>query len=96
MPGGIVISESEPLKDNRYVWFKPSVRQWYELNSEGTAWALSHDEPALSLEGHSHPTHGDIDFTGTVKADGDEGLTGQRTIGGHTLTFKKGLLVGYQ
>ena len=47
-------------------------------------------------QSHSHPTHGDINFTGTVSADGDEGLTGQRTVGGYKLTFKKGLLVGFE
>jgi len=45
---------------------------------------------------HSHPAHGDIDFTGTVSAGGDAGLTGERTVGGYKLTFKKGLLVGFQ
>jgi len=45
---------------------------------------------------HSHATHGDINFTGTVSADGNQGLTGQRTVGGYKLTFKKGLLVGFE
>jgi len=47
-------------------------------------------------QSHSHSTLGDINFTGTVSADGQPGLTGARTIDGHTLTFKDGLLVGYQ
>lgn len=47
-------------------------------------------------EAHSHATHGDINFTGTVSADGEAGLTGQKTIAGYTFTFKKGLLVGFQ
>ena len=46
-------------------------------------------------ETHTHPTHGDINFTGTISADGEAGLTGSRTIDGHTLTFKNGILVGY-
>ena len=45
---------------------------------------------------HTHEEHGDINFTGTVSADGEEGLTGQRTVQGYTLTFKKGLLVGFE
>jgi len=45
---------------------------------------------------HTHPTHGDINFTGTISAGGEAGLTGSRTIDGHTLTFKNGILVGYE
>ena len=45
---------------------------------------------------HTHSEHGDINFTGTVSADGDGGLTGSRTVGGYKLTFKKGLLVGFE
>jgi len=47
-------------------------------------------------QGHAHATHGDINFTGTISADGQVGLTGTRTIDGHALTFKNGILVGYQ
>lgn len=50
---------------------------------------------AHHLQTHSHPTLGDINFTGTISADGQAGLTGSRTIDGHTLTFKNGILVGY-
>ena len=45
---------------------------------------------------HTHATHGGINFTGTISANGQLGLTGARTIDGHTLTFKNGILVGYQ
>lgn len=45
---------------------------------------------------HSHTELGSINFTGPVSADGETGLTGTRTVAGYTLTFKKGLLVGFQ
>lgn len=37
-----------------------------------------------------------IKLSGSISTDGQEGLTGSRTIGGHKLTFKNGILVGYQ
>jgi len=63
----------------------------------GTALAAHTSLPdAHHPQDHSHSTHGDINFTGTVSADGDVGLTGSKTIAGlGTLTFKKGLLVGF-
>lgn len=45
---------------------------------------------------HTHPTLGNINFTGTISSGGETGLTGTRTIAGYTLTFKNGLLVGFQ
>jgi hypothetical protein len=45
---------------------------------------------------HSHPTHGDINFTGSVSAGGDAGITGSKTLGGFKITFKKGILTGFE
>ncbi len=45
---------------------------------------------------HSHATHGDINFTGSVSAGGDAGITGSKTVGGYRITFKKGLLTGFE
>ncbi len=45
---------------------------------------------------HSHPTLGDVDFTGEIKVGGESGLTGTKTIAGYTFRFKKGLLVEFQ
>jgi len=104
----IVVSDTTPDLPNNWqydnLWFKLSSGQWYKWN--GGTWQLSFDpitqtemDEALTTKSdisHTHTALGDINFTGTVSADGDEGLTGERTVGGYTLTFKKGLLVGFQ
>lgn len=71
-----------------WLWFEPESGKWHDFKDGEWVEAPVPD--------HSHPTHGDINFTGTVSADGDAGLTGQRTVGGYKLTFKKGLLVGFE
>ena len=99
MFNGIIFSDSAPSHVTGYAWIKrlpDGAREWYFFNAETQQWELDNTEAASASLDHSHPTHGDIDFTGTVKADGDTGLTGQKTITGYTFTFKKGLLVGFQ
>lgn len=94
---GIVISDVEPTNIGKFTWLKilpDGSREWCERTDGG--WAVVKSEAAPAIADHSHPTHGDINFTGTVSADGDGGLSGTRTIAGYTLTFKKGLLVGFQ
>lgn len=94
---GIIISDTAPTGKNKYTWLRilpDGTREWYEPDDD--SWQLVKTEPACAELDHSHPEHGDINFTGTVSADGDAGLTGQRTLAGYTLTFKKGLLVGFQ
>ena len=58
--------------------------KWYYYKD---GWHPMLDEPI---------TLGDINFTGTISSNGDQGLTGQRELGGHTFTFKNGLLVGFE
>ena len=96
MGSGIIISEAQPELTNRYTWCRPlpdGGKEWYEPADGG--WVLVRTDAAPALLAHSHPTHGNINFTGTVSADGSVGLTGQKTLGGYVFTFKKGLLTGF-
>ena len=69
----------------KFFWFNKTDGSWYERITD--TWEKTTE---------SSRAIGDINFMGTVSADGDEGLTGQRTLGGYTLTCKKGLLVGFE
>ena len=99
MASGIVISSDIPvdIPVSWHTWLRylpDGSKEYYE--DSGIGWTKVWTEAAPALLNHSHPTHGDINFTGTVSADGDTGLTGQRTVGGYKFTFKKGLLVGFE
>lgn len=69
-------------------------REWRERVSGGFQTVKTESAPA-PLE-HSHPTHGDINLTGTVSAGGKAGITGSKTIGGFKFTFTNGLLTGFE
>jgi hypothetical protein len=97
MGAGIIISDTPPEKLNRYTWLKilaSGAREYYEW--VGNDWVLVKTEAAPATGDHVHTTLGDLNITGTLSANGDAGVTGQRVIQGYTLTFKKGLLVGFQ
>ncbi len=86
-----------PTDEGKYLWIKPipdGSIEYYQ--SSNTGWVKILTIPAPASANHSHPTHGNINFTGTIQADGDTGLSGTKTIAGYTFTFKKGLLVGFQ
>ena len=97
----IIISDIEPsipsssgFSVTDWKWFNVTNQRWYDQED---GWVIEGEEPVdYALLNHSHPTHGDINFTGTVSADGDEGLTGTRTLAGYKFTFKKGLLTGFE
>lgn len=83
------VSESEPsLEANCSLWLKESSNQWFKF--DGTTWV------EVPVSNHTHPTLGDINFTGTVSVGGSAGITGSRLIPGvGTLTFTKGILTGF-
>ena len=83
---GFIVSESAPDPTNKYSWYKPSTREFFEL-VEG-AWTKVGQTDITELV--------DLNITGDLRANGDLGLTGSKVIQGYTLTFKKGLLVGFQ
>ena len=96
MGAGIIISETQPEALNRYTWSKPlpdGGKEWYEPSDGG--WALVRADFAPAAADHSHATLGNLDLTGTLSVNGDNGVTGTRTVGGFTFTFKNGILTGF-
>ncbi len=91
---GIVISDTEPTVQGKVTWLKilpDGSREWYEPSDGG--WSLIKSEPAPALANHSHPTHGNINFTGTISADGYAGINSRITLGNKKLTFKEGICI---
>jgi hypothetical protein len=94
---GIIISDSAPTNKVKATWLKileDSSREWYELVDN--SWVLTKTEAAPAAADHTHATHGNINFTGTVSADGQAGITGE-----YEGTFKKikvqdGLVVDFE
>lgn len=93
---GLIISDTQPTDVSYYTWLKinpDGSKNWYEwLNNQ---WTLVKSEAAPASADHSHSELGDINFTGEISVGGDSGITGSRTIQGHTITFKKGILTGF-
>lgn len=84
-------------------WLKPMLilqilpdgtRKWLERSDGG--WILVKEEDAPATADHSHATHGDINFTGTVSVGGEAGLSGSKVLDGKRLTFTNGILTGYE
>ena len=96
----IIISDTEPTLPSPsgydatdWKWFNINNGKWYDY---GDGWEEMPEQDIFALLNHTHPTHGDINFTGTISVDDYVGISGTRTIDGHTLTFKNGILTGYQ
>lgn len=99
MFNGIIFSDSAPANVTGYAWVKvmpDGSREWYSYNKDSHQWVLDHTDIAPASVAHTHPTLGDIDFTGAISVGGVAGLTGSRLIPGvGTLTFTKGILTGF-
>ena len=91
---GITVASSEPDVQGKVTWLKinpDGSREWYE-NVNGT-FTLIESEASPATTDHSHPTHGDINFTGTISAGGYAGWNERVTVGNKKLTFKEGLCI---
>ena len=82
---------NEHFENGLWLWLKPSTGELYEF--DGGQWVL---KGTLSLNTHSHATHGDINFTGTVSANGDEGITGEYEGTFKKITIVKGIITEFE
>ena len=95
MPGsGLIISDTTPVTANRYAWMRPmpdgSV-EWYEPSDGG--WVLTRTDPVPSTP--ASVAAAIAAHTADADAHHVLGLTGSRSVGGHTLTFTNGILTGF-
>lgn len=91
---GIIVADASPEVQGKVTWLKilpDGSREWYE--QDDGSWSLVKSEVAPAGADHSHPTHGDIDFTGSVSTDGVEGFSG-RITSFTRLDVSKGIIVG--
>lgn len=94
---GTIISETAPDRLNRFTWLKPlpdGSIEYYEPDDGG--WVKVKTVAAPIPADHSHSSLGDINLTGTISSGGTPGITGSKTLGGYIITFKNGLLTGFQ
>ena len=84
MPGGIIISETEPNKENRYLWLKPSTMKSYELVDD--SWVENGDLSAAIK------ALADLQIAAALVDGVDEELNPQKL---EAMVFKKGILVKY-
>lgn len=89
-----IVADSEPTDISCIdgaIWFNRVTNEWYK-KVEGE-WLKIPPPAEVSSD---VLFSGRVNFTGDVYADSDKGLTGQKTIGGYTFTFKNGILVGFE
>ena len=66
---------------------------WWKLTDQ---WRKVLTDPPISSLApltHSHTTHGDINFVGSIQVDGYGGIDDRVVIGTKRLTFKNGICI---
>lgn len=72
---------------SNWLWFDSTNDKWYK--QVGGEWVEA-PHP------HSHPTHGNINFTGTVSADGLQGVTGDFEGTFKKIKIQDGIIVEFE
>ena len=97
---GVVISDTAPVVVGNVTWLKIAEDgscEWYEKSGE--SWVLVKSEDAPAPLDHTHPTHGDINFTGTISSGGESCIDspgdGEYEVGQiESIKVRNGLIVG--
>ncbi len=95
MPGGIIISETEPSKENKYLWMQPlqdGSTKCYELVED--IWILKYTLPipqsAIDASILIHKQDANSHHPANT------GISGSKVVDGYRLTFTNGLLTGFE
>ena len=97
---GIVISESEPTNSiGKFTWLQiltDGTRKWYEKSNGG--WQMvKQEEPSVTVdaEGNVLPTNiqiHNLNITGNLFYNGDNGANAEVTAGGIHMVVKEGIV----
>lgn len=95
----VFIGTEENMDDAppEWMWFKPVAGGLEIRVLDQGSWVL---KATISLTNHAHPTHGDIDFTGSVSSGGEAGINtpgeGEYEVGQiESIKVRNGLIVGF-
>ncbi len=78
---------------DRTKWLRgdPETGGWFTYNPSTGAY----DTP-LGVNAHLHPTLGDINFTGSISATGDAGITGEYEGTFKKIIIKNGIITEFE